>query len=344
MLALAAAPASARDVVSVVVEFAAPQGCSDRETFALGLRSRSDRIQIAESNGRGWIVNVRLTPKDRGVRGELRLTDERGESELRAVDGVDCAEVVEALSLTAALAIEQTVERAATGSASTPTTPGTTSNATGRAGAAATDPAVASKPPSIATPPAKIEDTPTASTPSTGSAAGNATHVGVTAFATQRVWPQTSFGLSLLLSQQFALTEGWASELSIGAFYSPSDTLQPKSEIRVSYVGVSFQGCPVVWAATATITLTPCAVFELARLTVTDRVVDVSQPSKRLTGFVGGLGRGRVRLARHVDLALEVELLAPIASRRYLTNSPGTEVGHTEPIAWQAGIGWLFGW
>jgi hypothetical protein len=345
VLALAAGTASAREAVNVVVEFSAPSGCSDRETFAAGLRSRSERIQIIESNERGWIVGVRLTPKDRGVHGELRLTDEHGESELRAVDGVDCAEVVEALSFTAALAIERTVEQTAILATPRPASTGTPADALGHAGAAPTATAAAQTPPSTAMPPTNRQDKPPSpSLPSTDVGASDTTHVGVIAIATKRVSPQTNLGLSLTLSRQFVLTDGWAPEVAVRALYVPVDTLQPKSEIRVGYAAAALLGCPAVWVIEETVTLRPCVVFELGRLSVTDRAVDVSLPSKRLTGFVGGLGLSSVRLGRHVDFAVELGILTPLAARRYLTNSPGTEVGHTATIAWQAGAGWLFGW
>jgi hypothetical protein len=62
MLALAASSASARETINVVVEFNAPPGCSDRETFASGLKSRSSLLRITETNEHVWVVGVRLTP------------------------------------------------------------------------------------------------------------------------------------------------------------------------------------------------------------------------------------------------------------------------------------------
>ena len=346
VLALAAGSASAREaaqVVQVVVEFNAPPGCSDRETFATGLRARSDLIRVSESSQSGWIVGVRLTPKERGVHGELRLTDEHGESELRAVDGVDCSEVVEALSFTAALAIERTVERTSGGATSTRV--GRSPDEPGRTSAGAPTSAVAPPIPSAATPPSRTAE---ASNAGFGGqddrVISDKMHVGLIAFATKRIAPQSSFGLALVLSRQVAFANGWTPELALGALYVPSDALQPKSEIRVGFVGVTAQVCPATWAVASTIALSLCAAGELTRISVSDREVDVSLPSKRLTGFVGGLGRGRVRLAPHLEVAVELGLFVPLATRRYVTNFLNSEVGHTPNPAWQAGFGWLFGW
>ncbi len=51
-------------------------------------------------------MTVRLTRAGAKVHGELRISNPGGRSEARRVDGATCAEVVQSLSLTAALAIE----------------------------------------------------------------------------------------------------------------------------------------------------------------------------------------------------------------------------------------------
>jgi hypothetical protein len=347
-LALAAPSVGARELVNVAVEFNAPPGCSDRETFATGLRSRSNRIQIVGVNDRGWVVSVKLVPKDRGIHGELRLTDDRGESELRAVEGVDCAEVVEALSLTAALAIEQT---AALGSAESST-----------AGPATTEPPmsggntsapVAPSRPGTGEPPTRTAEPNTLREPASPSIAANcaaggtepaATHLLLSAYATERVWPQTSLGFSLSLLRTLRVTPNWASELGIGVLYIPSDAIQPKSALRVGSLGAVFHACPFVWSTSSVVVLRPCAVLEWAMLTVADRTVDVSTPSNRLTPTLGALGRGGLRLSKHFEIELQLGLLVPLVERRYQTDSPSAEVGKMKAMTWQAGVGGLFGW
>ena len=340
VLALVAASASAREVVNVSLEFTAPSGCSDRETFASGLRSRSERIQIVESTAPGWIVSVALSPKERGVHGELRLTDEHGESELRAVEGADCAEVVEALSLTAALAIEQTVAKAAAGNAGgsgstgSDTLQSSTTSGTGGARPPSATP-IQTKPPADMAP------------GDVGLGAGDAwprSHVSVGVLATQRISTKASFGLSLGLSHRFPLHDLWSPEVTVGVLYVPREMLQPKGELGVGYVGGALHACPLIWSTKDRLSLSPCAVLEVGRLTVHDDYLDVSFPSSRLTGFFGGMGRGRVRLAPHLELEVSLALLAPLTSRRYVAYLPSKEVGHTSSPTWQVGVGWLFGW
>ncbi len=55
-------------------------------------------------------LTVRVTRAGGRVRGELRVNEAGGEAETRRVDGATCAEVVQVLSLTAALAIDPTAD------------------------------------------------------------------------------------------------------------------------------------------------------------------------------------------------------------------------------------------
>jgi hypothetical protein len=351
MLVLAAAKARAAEYVDVAVEFQAPQGCSDRETFAAGLRARSSRIHIAEANERSWHVSVRVTPKDHGVHGELRLTDERGASELRAVDGGDCAGVVEALSLTAALAIEQTV--ASFAQETQPRDAVTSSNPPGTAGSSsqAAWPARSRPEDSIAidrskTDEAELKDAPEAVSPSRESSdEARSIHVLLTGFVTARVRPRTSLGGSLSILKGIGITRGLKSEVGIGALYIPSDALQPKGDVRVGYWGAVAQACPVVAAIGRGVSLSPCLVLELAKISVTDRAADLSTPSSRWTPALGALGRARIRVTRELELELHAALLEPLAERRYYVGYLSErDVGATQSPAWQVGLGWVFGW
>jgi hypothetical protein len=101
--------------IPIRIVFDAPPDCSTIEAFYQGVRSRTDRVRRAETGETGTELGVRVTKTAGKVHGELNLTGEHGESDRRVVDGETCDEVVEALSLTAALALDPTarVSRAA---------------------------------------------------------------------------------------------------------------------------------------------------------------------------------------------------------------------------------------
>ncbi|HVY37913.1 MAG TPA: hypothetical protein VHM31_08255, partial [Polyangia bacterium] len=71
-----------------------------------GISSRTERARAARPGEPAMRMTVRLTRAGAKVHGELRINNPGGHSEARRVDGATCAEVVQSLSLTAALAID----------------------------------------------------------------------------------------------------------------------------------------------------------------------------------------------------------------------------------------------
>jgi len=94
--------------VPVRVEFDAPTGCSDAEAFFAGVLSRTRHVHRARPGETAVRLTVRVTRAGGRVHGELRVNEAGGGAETRRVDGATCAEVVQVLSLTAALAIDPT--------------------------------------------------------------------------------------------------------------------------------------------------------------------------------------------------------------------------------------------
>ena len=90
----------------VQVEFDAPAGCSSADAFFSSLTSRTDEVRQSEGNEPHTTIQVRLTRARGRVLGELRVVDDRGGTDTRKVQGASCDDVVEALSLTAALAVD----------------------------------------------------------------------------------------------------------------------------------------------------------------------------------------------------------------------------------------------
>jgi hypothetical protein len=96
--------------VPVRVEFDAPAGCSDADDFFAGVLSRARRVHRAHPGETGVRLTVHVTRAGGRVHGELRVNEAGGQAETRRVDGATCAEVVQVLSLTAALAIDPTAD------------------------------------------------------------------------------------------------------------------------------------------------------------------------------------------------------------------------------------------
>ena len=91
---------------TIRIEYAAPSQCPDQASFLDEVRERTTRWhpETGPAPVRRFVIEV--TPREGGMRGRLALTDIAGVSAVREVDGATCSDVVEALALMTALAID----------------------------------------------------------------------------------------------------------------------------------------------------------------------------------------------------------------------------------------------
>lgn len=88
------------------IELDAPPGCSSAQAFYQGLRARTEAVRLAAEGESALRIVVRLAPAGPNVQGELRMLDAQSET-VRRVEGPTCDQVAEALSLTAAIALDR---------------------------------------------------------------------------------------------------------------------------------------------------------------------------------------------------------------------------------------------
>ena len=100
-------PATKVKTVQVVVD--APVGCADANDFFSSLRSRTQLVRRAMGDEPRTTLQVRVLEMRRYVLGELRMADGRGETDTRRVQGANCDDVVQALALAAAVALDPSV-------------------------------------------------------------------------------------------------------------------------------------------------------------------------------------------------------------------------------------------
>jgi hypothetical protein len=99
------APAEA---TPIRIELDAPPDCATAEAFFESVRARTERARPVKEGETGVRVVVKLTRVGPRAHGELRVIGDHGESDTRRVDGATCTDVVDALSLTVALAVDPT--------------------------------------------------------------------------------------------------------------------------------------------------------------------------------------------------------------------------------------------
>jgi hypothetical protein len=88
-------------------DYRAPPNCPDAETFATRVRERTARARLGERHelARTFVVEVRVE-EGGGATARLSFVDSRGSPVVRSVRGQTCDEVVSAIALITALAIE----------------------------------------------------------------------------------------------------------------------------------------------------------------------------------------------------------------------------------------------
>ena len=105
LLAFLAVPARA-DVEGIRLAYSAYAGCPDEDRFLHGVTARTERIRRAAEGEAARTFVVAVTREPRTIRGVLSITGLDGAVSRREVTGDSCDEVVSALALITALAVD----------------------------------------------------------------------------------------------------------------------------------------------------------------------------------------------------------------------------------------------
>jgi hypothetical protein len=103
---LASAPLFAEDVTPVKLSYAAASGCADERGFFEQVAARTQRVRLADASepATALLVSIREVPG--GLAGKLELRGDEGTTAAREVKAASCDQVVAALAIMAALAID----------------------------------------------------------------------------------------------------------------------------------------------------------------------------------------------------------------------------------------------
>jgi hypothetical protein len=302
------------------VSLEAPPDCATAESFYQGVRDRTDRVRTPEPDDAPIELSVRLVRSATKVQGELRMSGEHGESDTRRVEGATCEEVVEALSLTAALAIDP------------------------RARLVAEPPPPAPPPP----PPEKPSRPPIADVPTTDPSAPprqrfSEFSLSAQALATQIVSPDVFFGGAIAGRLAFDPDAGGES-VSVAVLHVRNDLFQTPNDARYRLTAFSITGCPVRLRLSGATTLEPCATTIAGWLSAEALHVETSTSKIRTYWSVGGVAV--IRVAAGPGAALEVfgGAMTPLTMRHFNVGVPAESLGETPVISPLAGLGvsWAF--
>ena len=320
----------------VQVEFDAPAGCSSAETFFRSLRLRTDSVREARGGEPHTTIQVRLTRTRGRVLGELRVVDDRGGTDTRKVQGASCDDVVQALSLTAALAVDPSALLSAP----------------------ATAPAEQDSPSSTADSnvPAPIPNEPAADKRARVDAHG-VTKPMVTEPATDTV-PEFEFGVgavgTTLLTHgaspgievyaRYALAGSGPlrTTLGLGLAHLQNDAVQSPGAVQVSLTSVSATLC-TLRARSGIFAFEPCALMEVGQFAASGRQADHTYDVVHLWLGAGAILHTSAALGRGLSLDLDGGLNVPFFKRRFYATSTDNIVGESPTISPTLKLGLSYG-
>jgi hypothetical protein len=322
----------------VQVEFDAPAGCSGADAFFSSLRSRTDELRQSDGNEPHTTIQVRLTRTRGRVLGELRVVDDRGGTDTRKVQGASCDDVVEALSLTAALAVDPNALLSAPASAPVPTAtaaPGTEANVTSAAG---NPPAAQRSSEAVPPPPADTLHATAARAPRYVPWF----ELGAGAVGTILLTSSASPGVEV--SSRWTLAGSGVMRITLGLALAHvrNDIAQSPGPLQVSLTELLATACPLRLSASV-LTIQPCALVVAGWLSASGReaahTYDVGHP---------WLGAGAVlHLSTYIGDGLSADLdggiSAPLFKRRYYSTTPDNVVGETPSVSPLVSLGLSYG-
>jgi hypothetical protein len=291
------------------VVFEAPAECSSQDAFLQGVRARTERVRVAEPDETAMEIHVELILTASGAHGELRMQGEQGQTDTRRVDGGTCDEIVEALSLTAALAIDPAARVA-------PLPP----------------PAPPPPPPPVEVPPPPPPPPPPPEKTSLG------LELGAKALVAQVVAPFTNFGGEISARVRFRREGSAEPSIGLALMRSQNDLFGEPRRASVRLTAVALTACPARWNVANAITLEPCALGVAGWLGAAGK--DLSHTNAVVRTFYGAGGSLTVGIPiGKAAIDLTGGFTMPLARRRFVVGIPPRHLGETPVMAPIGGIG-----
>lgn len=322
----------------VQVEFDAPAGCSSTDAFFSSLRSRTDEVRQSDGNEPHTTLQVRLTRARGRVLGELRVVDDRGGTDTRKMQGASCDDVVQALSLTAALAVDPNALLSAPASAPVPTAtaaPGTEANAS----SAAANPPAAKK---------RSEADPSETADTLDATAARVPlyvhwfELGAGAVGTTLLTSSTSSGIAV--TSRWTLPGSGVLRTTLGLAFAHvrNDIVQSPGALKVSLSGLAATACPLRFSA-GILTVQPCALVVAGWLSASGREATYTYTVDHLWLGAGGVLHLSAFIADGLAVDLDGGISAPLFKRRFYSTTPAKIVGETPNISPIISLGLSYG-
>ena len=342
---LAVAQETPAEPIFVSFEYDAPPSCPIEERAFTLLQSRSERVVRAEDESSAQRLLVEISSDRSGYHGTLTVTRADAASERRSMKGANCAEVVEALALTAALSIDPNATLTLSSPGAEDVAPPTASPEDGTA--AVEQPAPPTEQPAES---ALSPDAPRRRF--RYSAPGSASRLRTTlggVFSFARIMdnsPHLGGGVSLSLSEPggrvlFPLE----AHLTLQVLFDPAPDDPPRISTRLYVAQLSY--CPIHIGSQ--LSFAACGRLDLGALSAQSTGFDQSdaEVESQVTRFyasAGMEGRLALLLAEHWTLWAAPALVFPLTQREFAVDPGPVVLASTVDVAWSAtlGFGWTF--
>jgi hypothetical protein len=360
------ARAIAADSTPVRVAIDAPEGCSSAREFYEAVRVRTGLVHLSPHAEEALALSVVVSRHRGKFRGELRVRDPRGQSSTRKVSGATCEEVVRALSLTAALAVDQIVEPAQDGAGSSSERTANGTGTSGAAGGEASSGATEGEPASIsdrknaarkrAEARARTDRDAGANDADDADAAdGEATDessnsrsddrrslvadVGAQALIGEIISPRVSVG-GALFADVMKPGSGWFSpSLGVAVAHVPAEFAQSGGDVSIRWTAVMVTACPLRFQPSDTISIQPCAAGSGGWITARGEASETPATASRSWWSAGVLGRLSAAIGGGTALRFELGLSVPLLRRRFVTTPPQETVAESPAISALGALG-----
>jgi hypothetical protein len=363
--------ARAGDTTPVRIAIEVPEGCSSVRSFYDAVRARTDRIHLTTRPREGLELRVSVVRLQARYRGELRVVDLDGARTTRSVEGASCEEVVRALSLTAALVVDQLVapvtETAASPGRTEPSTASPPSpSATVPAGPQPAPaqvsaskrqpkPKLAPKPKPRSRP--KPEDERDEPRDEEDERDGerdedrndddgyaylvdSPSHrypleidAGAQALVGELISPRVSVGGAVFASFTQPIAPPFSPSLGFAIAHVPAEFAQGGGDLSIRWTAGLLTACPVRLQLGAGVAIQPCAVGMGGWVEARGKTSDNPVSASRSWWSAGGLGRLSAGIGGSVALRLELGLSVPLVRRRFITTPPDETVGESPEVS-----------
>jgi hypothetical protein len=301
----------------VRVQLVAEPGCSSADAFLEAVHKRSARVRPAEASESAALLEVKLERVGSGVQGDLKLQHEGGATSTRHVAGVSCEAVVDALSLTAALALDSASAEAPAEPAPPPTP--TASNGSGASDAPA-DPGEQMV----------VRDSELKSI---------RPEVGAQAVVARLVTPHLNVGAALAVRLRLERKRLLSPSLGLSLLHTDNRLFDSSRHVSLQLSGLSLSLCPARLKPTPRLRLEPCLSGLGARLHARGRDLPDAREVTRSWWGVGVLARAALELQARLQVELEAGGLVPLVSRSFVALPNDTSLGDTPALAPFANLG-----